>query len=111
MFLTDIWESVYKYVSQNIGLKLTADKNIDCQEFSLRNLNQKHLELLNRYMTFDKEKSLTSFVHRIEINDYISDTYARIFEEKGIADIALIDTCGLDHVGNKKRIHQQLLVY
>ena len=108
LFLTDIWESVYKHVSKKIGIKLT-DNNIDFQKFSLRNLNHKHLELLNRYMTFDKEKSLTSFVNRIEINDYISDTYARIFEEKGIADIALIDTCGLDHVGNKKRIHQQLL--
>lgn len=59
-------------------------------------------------MTFDKEKSLTSFVRKIEINDYISDTYARVFEEKGLKNIALIDTCGLDHVGNKKRIRQQL---
>lgn len=107
-FLTDIWKSVYKSVSKCIGDVSNETKNIESQKFDLRNLNHEQLELLNRYMTFDKEKSLTSFVYNIVIYDYISDTYARVFEEKGLKNIALIDTCGLDHVGNRKRIRQQL---
>lgn len=95
----DMRECVKKYYAVDI------DQNY---ERNLDGLTADEIDFINICLTVFHQKSLTSFVARVDIIDLISDEYAYMFYKAGIQNILFIDTCGLDHIEKDKNIGRVL---
>lgn len=103
-------EFASRYAKTEEAEKKGSKAGDDVLCFKLDSMSENDISTLRKCLKVTKEGSFTGIVQNVTIQDKISDSYVSILDKLEVNRLAIVDTCGLDHVTiwNEKDLKKQV---